>query len=98
MAVATQAIPRLEDAARRRNDYVAYADLMLDTKTIKPSIREWTLAVIEKRIRNECEAASTPQPPVTKFSTRTPLIEDDRCIAGAIGQAFGLISERVPLR
>lgn len=71
------------------NDYVAHADLLLDIKTVKPDIRERVLALVEKRIRDECEAAGTPQPPTVKFSTRAPLTKNDHSVAGVIGQVFG---------
>lgn len=71
------------------NDYVAYADFLLDIKTVKPDIRKRVLAFVEKRIRDKCEVAGTPQPPTVKFSTRAPLTKNDHSIAGAIGQVFG---------
>lgn len=70
------------------NAFLAQVDFLLDIKTIKPSVRERALAVIEKRIRDECEAAGMPDPPIIKFSTRVPLAENDQSISRAIGQVF----------
>ncbi|KAL1874474.1 hypothetical protein Daus18300_003492 [Diaporthe australafricana] len=72
------------------NDNVACAEFLLGIKTIKPEIRRRVLAYIEKRIRDECEAAGTPQPPIINFRARTPLTENDQSISGAIGQVFGV--------
>lgn len=41
------------------NDYVAYMDFVLETKTIKPDARKRALAAVEKSIRDECEAAGS---------------------------------------
>lgn len=70
------------------NDYVAHVDFLLDIKTVKPSIRKRVLAVVEKGIRDECEVAGTPQPPVINFSVRAPLTKNDQSVAGSISQVF----------
>ncbi|KAF9769848.1 hypothetical protein IL306_012661 [Fusarium sp. DS 682] len=70
------------------NDYVAYADILLDIKTVKPDIRTRVLALVERRFRNECRLANVPTDPIFNYSIRAPLTENDHAIAGAVSRVF----------
>jgi metal-dependent amidase/aminoacylase/carboxypeptidase family protein len=59
------------------NNYVAYADFLLDVKTIKPEVREKILELIEERIRQEDREAKTLKEPVFNYSVRALLISND---------------------
>ncbi|KAI0548879.1 hypothetical protein F4679DRAFT_596256 [Xylaria curta] len=71
-----------------RNDYVAYADFLLDVKTVEPNIREKVLRVIKHSVKDGCKAANTPQEPIIKFTMRAPLTTNDPSASGAIGRVF----------
>ncbi|TPX09379.1 uncharacterized protein E0L32_009423 [Thyridium curvatum] len=70
------------------NDYVAYADFLLDIKTVEPDIRQRALSVIEARIREECKKANVPEDPVVNFTVRAPLTSNDALISGPVSQVF----------
>ncbi|KAI1756794.1 hypothetical protein F4782DRAFT_526469 [Xylaria castorea] len=71
------------------NDYIAYADFLLDVKTVKPTVREKVLHVIKRSIEDGCRAANTPQEPVVNFTVRAPLTTNDPSVSGAISRVFG---------
>lgn len=75
-------------AGKPGDHYVAYADFQLGIRTMKSSVQERALDVIEKRIRDECEATGTPQLPTVEFFTCVQLTENDQSISRAIGQVF----------
>ncbi|KAH6632056.1 hypothetical protein F5144DRAFT_612584 [Chaetomium tenue] len=54
------------------NDYVAYADILLDIKTIKP----------------DCRAAGVPRDPEINHSVRAPLTSNHECIVKPIDRIF----------
>jgi amidohydrolase len=70
------------------NDYVAYADFMLDVKTVKPAIREQVHQVIRRTIQDACKAANTPEEPVINFTVRAPLTSNDPSVTEPINQVF----------
>ncbi|KAI1122332.1 hypothetical protein F5Y10DRAFT_287272 [Nemania abortiva] len=70
------------------NDYVAYADVLLDIKTVKPTVREKVHRVIRRSIEDECRAANTPQQPIVNFTVRAPLTTNDPSISDPISQVF----------
>ncbi len=69
------------------NDYVAYADVLLDIKTVKADVRRRVLALLERRFRDDCRSAGVPSDPVFNFTVRAPLTNDD-AIAGPISRVF----------
>lgn len=64
------------------NDYVAYADFLLDVKTIDSHVRQRVLALIEEKVRSDCAAAKTSKEPTFNYSVRAPLtINNDKTTA-----------------
>ncbi|KAM0424836.1 hypothetical protein ACHAPT_009892 [Fusarium lateritium] len=70
------------------NDYVAYADILLDIKTVKHEIRRRVLDLVERRFRDECRSAGVPSDPVFNYTVRAPLTTNDNSIAGPISKVF----------
>lgn len=70
------------------NDYVAYADFLLDIKTFKPKIRSQVLSVIRTTIELECKASNTPQDPIINNSVRAPLTSNTPSIVEPISRTF----------
>jgi len=70
------------------NDYVAYADILLDIKTVKPDVRRRILALVERRFREDCRSAGVPTDPVFNFTVRAPLTTNDDVISGAVSRVF----------
>lgn len=70
------------------NDYVAYADILLDIKTVKSTVRERVHDAIKRIIEDECKAANTPQNPVVNFTVRAPLTTNDPSVSEAISRVF----------
>ena len=70
------------------NDYVAYADFLLDVKTIESHVRQKVLALIEEKVRSDCTAAKTPQEPVFNFSVRAPLTTNNEETTAQVQAAF----------
>ncbi|KAF4453144.1 zinc metallopeptidase [Fusarium austroafricanum] len=64
-------------ASEPGNDYVAYADILLDIKTVKPDVCTRVLALVERRFRDECRLASVPTNPIFNYSIRAPLTKND---------------------
>ncbi|KAK0615087.1 hypothetical protein B0T17DRAFT_497949 [Bombardia bombarda] len=70
------------------NDYVAYADILLDIKTFKPDVRQRVLALIENKFIEDCKAAGVPRNPEINTTVRAPLTKNDDAVAGQVGRAF----------
>ncbi|KAF2969165.1 hypothetical protein GQX73_g4405 [Xylaria multiplex] len=70
------------------NDYVAYADFLLDIKTAKPTVREKVHEVIRRIIKDGCKAANTPREPEFNFTVRAPLTANDPSVSEALGRVF----------
>ena len=70
------------------NDYVAYADILLDIKTIKPEIRRHVIDFIKNKFQSDCRAAGVPRDPAFNVTVRAPLTSNDDAIAGPIAQIF----------
>ncbi|CAJ0546837.1 Ff.00g014640.m01.CDS01 [Fusarium sp. VM40] len=70
------------------NDYVAYADILLDVKTVNPSIRRRALDIIERHFRDECNSEAVPTDPVFNYTVRSPLTSNDEAIVGPISKVF----------
>lgn len=70
------------------NDYVAYAENLLDVKTINPSIRRRALDMIESHSRDECNSEGVPTDPVFNYTVRAPLTSNDGAIVGPISKVF----------
>lgn len=70
------------------NDYVAYADFLLDVKTIKSDIRSRVLDLIEEKIRSDCAAANTPKEPSFNYSVRAPLTSNNDETTAQVQAAF----------
>ncbi|KAK3364324.1 hypothetical protein B0T25DRAFT_61132 [Lasiosphaeria hispida] len=70
------------------NDYVAYADILLDIKTIKPDIRRRVTDLIEKEFLDQCRAAGVPHPPEINHTVRAPLTSNHESIVSPIHHVF----------
>lgn len=68
------------------NDYVAYADIMFDVKTVNPSIRRRNLDIIERHYRDECNSEGVPTDPVFNYTVPAPLTSNDEAIVGPISK------------
>ncbi|KAF2810718.1 metal-dependent amidase/aminoacylase/carboxypeptidase [Mytilinidion resinicola] len=81
------------------NDYVAFADFLLDVKTIDPEIRLRALDLVERKIRDDCRAAKTPKDPVFNYSVRAPLTKNDPDVTAQIQAIFSSYfgSDSVPM-
>ncbi|KIL94004.1 hypothetical protein FAVG1_02566 [Fusarium avenaceum] len=71
------------------NDYVAYADILLDVKTVNPKIRRPALDIIERHFRDECTSEGVPTDPVFNYTVRAPLTSNDGAIVGPICTPVG---------
>jgi len=71
------------------NDYVAYADVLLDIKTVKAGVRRRVLAFVERHFRDACRSAGVPRDPIFNTTVRAPLTANDDAISGPISRAFG---------
>ncbi|OBS20039.1 hypothetical protein FPOA_11760 [Fusarium poae] len=69
-------------------DYVAHADILLDVKTVKPSIRRQALDIIERQFRHECNSEGVPTDPVFNCTVRAPLTSNDEAIVAPISKVF----------
>ncbi|KAK4187645.1 hypothetical protein QBC35DRAFT_498217 [Podospora australis] len=70
------------------NDYVAYADILLDIKVLKPEIRRRVLDLIRDKFLHDCRAAGAPRDPEFNTTVRAPLTSNDAAIAGSISRVF----------
>jgi amidohydrolase len=70
------------------NDYVAYADILLDIKTVKPDIRQRVLGLVTKLFLDQCRAAGVPRDPETNHSVRAPLTSNHESIVNPIDRVF----------
>jgi len=70
------------------NDYVAYADILLDIKTVKPDIRLRVLDIVKAKFLDECRTAGVPRDPDFNHTARVPLTSNNHSIAGAVSQVF----------
>ncbi|KAJ8115141.1 hypothetical protein ONZ43_g4737 [Nemania bipapillata] len=70
------------------NDYVAYADFLLDIKTVKTTVQEKVHEVIRRIIEEKCKEANTPQDPVVTFAVRAPLTTNDPSVSEPISRVF----------
>ncbi|KAL5120649.1 hypothetical protein ACEQ8H_001397 [Pleosporales sp. CAS-2024a] len=70
------------------NDYVAYADFLLDIKTIESHVRQKVLALIEEKVRSDCAAAKTPKEPMFNYSVRAPLTNNNDKTTAQVQAAF----------
>ncbi|KAL2131082.1 hypothetical protein VTI74DRAFT_5578 [Chaetomium olivicolor] len=70
------------------NDYVAYADILLDIKTFKPAVRRRVLDLVKNKFLDECRAAGVPRDPEITHTVRAPLTSNDDSIAGPVGRVF----------
>lgn len=70
------------------NDYVAYADILLDVKNFDHSIRRRALDIIERHFRDECNSEGVPTDPVFNYTVRAPLTSNDEAIVGPISNVF----------
>ncbi|KAK0721256.1 hypothetical protein B0T21DRAFT_49727 [Apiosordaria backusii] len=78
------------------NDYVAYADILLDIKTIEPDVRLRVLDIVKRSFLEECRSAGVPRDPEFNHTVRAPLTSNDDAIAGPLAQAFkGYFAESV---
>ncbi|KAF2437509.1 metal-dependent amidase/aminoacylase/carboxypeptidase [Karstenula rhodostoma CBS 690.94] len=82
------------------NDYVAYADIPLDVKTVKADVRKQALRLIEDKIKVERRTAGTPKEPQFNYSVRAPLTENNDKTTARIQAAFHdyFGSDSVPMR
>jgi amidohydrolase len=70
------------------NDYVAYADFLLDVKTVDSAVRKRVLELIEEKIRADCAAAHTPKEPSFDYSVRAPLTNNNDETTARVRAAF----------
>lgn len=70
------------------NDYVAYADILLDIKTVKPDIRRRVLGLITNIFLDQCRAAGIPRDPEINQSVRAPLTSNHESIVNPIDRVF----------
>lgn len=70
------------------NDYVAYADFLLDVKTIEENVRTKVLGLIEQKISEECRSAETPKEPIFNYSVRAPLTSNDADSTSQVRNTF----------
>lgn len=70
------------------NDYVAYTDILLDIKTVKPDIRQRVLDLITKQFLDQCRAAGVPRDPEINQSVRAPLTSNHESIVNPIDRVF----------
>ncbi|VBB81043.1 Putative protein of unknown function [Podospora comata] len=70
------------------NDYVAYADILLDIKTVKPNIRLRVLDIVKQRFLDECRSAGAPHDPEFNHTVRAPLTTNSDSIAGPLAEVF----------
>lgn len=70
------------------NDYVAYADMLLDIKTVKPEIRRRVIDLIRDKFQSDCRAAGVPRDPEFNLTVRAPLTSNHDVVAGPIAQVF----------
>ncbi|KAJ8069655.1 hypothetical protein OCU04_000088 [Sclerotinia nivalis] len=69
-------------------DFVFHADLLLDVKTVKPTVRDKLLPFIKETIEAECIALKSPKAPIIKSRVRAPLTSNSQSIAEPIRDAF----------
>ncbi|KID93437.1 zinc metallopeptidase, partial [Metarhizium majus ARSEF 297] len=70
------------------NDYVAYADILLDVKTMEAKVRPQVHEFNKRRFREACREAGTPREPIIDIKVRAPLTSNDVLIADAVGKVF----------
>ena len=70
------------------NDYVAYADMLLDIKTAKSDVRQRVLDLVKNKFLDECRAAGVPRDPEFNHTIRAPLTSNDDAIAAPVSQLF----------
>ncbi|KAH6612319.1 hypothetical protein B0J18DRAFT_447497 [Chaetomium sp. MPI-SDFR-AT-0129] len=70
------------------NDYVAYADMLLDIKTVKPEIRRRVIDLIKEKFQNDCRAAGVPRDPEFNITVRAPLTSNHDDVGGPIAHVF----------
>lgn len=75
-------------AGERGNDYVAYADILLDVKTMEVEVRLQVHEIIMRQFREACREAGTPREPIFDIKIRAPPTSNDVLIADAVGKVF----------
>lgn len=70
------------------NDFVAYADFLLDIKVFNPELRVQALDVIRTFITVESRKGRTPQDPIINTTVRAPLTSNDPSIVRPIRAVF----------
>ncbi|EAQ87838.1 hypothetical protein CHGG_04457 [Chaetomium globosum CBS 148.51] len=70
------------------NDYVAYANILLDIKTVKSDIPQRVLGLITKLFLDQCRAAGVPRDPEINHSVRAPLTSNHESIVKPIDRVF----------
>ncbi|KID63564.1 Hippurate hydrolase [Metarhizium brunneum] len=70
------------------NDYVAYADILLDVKTMEVEVRLQVHEFIKRRFREACREAGMPLEPIFDIKVRAPLTSNDVLISDAVGKVF----------
>jgi amidohydrolase len=70
------------------NNYVAYADFLLDVKTVDSVARKRVLELIDEKIRADCEAAHTLKEPSITSSVRAPLTNNNDETTTQVRAAF----------
>ncbi|KAK4141401.1 uncharacterized protein C8A04DRAFT_39129 [Dichotomopilus funicola] len=70
------------------NDHVAYADMLLDIKTVKPEIRRRVIDLIKEKFQNDCRAAGMPRDPEFNITVRAPLTSNHDDVGGPIAHVF----------
>lgn len=70
------------------NDHVAYADFLLDVKTMEVEVRLQVREFIKRQFREARREAGMPREPIFDIKVRAPLTSNDVLISDAVGKVF----------